>query len=671
MLLRRSSRDTTVSLTTTGRPTEELLNREWLLTNKRGDFASGSVTGCNTRKYHGTLVGSLCPPINRIVSLSACQETIITRKYQQSLSVFEFADSFVADGLSSLKSFRRDIGVHFDHELEGIELTKSIYLHPDHSVVAIVYDFRRVASPLEFVLRPLIALRDFHSLQTSYAHLYAVWVENGISIRHNIPHSCQLFLQADDMWFEHDCQWWFSFMYRKDKQRGLPYCEDLWTPGFYKCQIDYPRRIALWAYLSRGEGCCSFEFPFLEQLCEQLRQNQADVLAALPVRTECLKKLWLAADQFIVQRQQNSRQQTTTILAGYPWFADWGRDTFISLPGLLLVTQRFDEAKSVMTTFAQAIDEGMIPNRFDDYSNKAYYNSIDASLWFINSAFEYLYASGNENIFQTELLPVIREIVENYRKGTKFNIHADSDGLITGGNAETQLTWMDAKHGETAFTPRYGKAVEVNALWFNALCSLAAFYRQRKPELAEYYEALANQAAGSFVSLFWNDSADCLYDCILPDGTADAGIRPNQIFAVSLPFSPLSPDKQKQVVEKVRQDLLTPYGLRSLAKSDKNYKGHYCGSVRDRDEAYHQGTVWAHLIGPFVEANLRINNFSKKNRKEGFRIIEPLLHHLRHDACLGSVSEIFDGDPPHEPRGCFAQAWAVAELIRAYKLVHN
>jgi predicted glycogen debranching enzyme len=313
----------------------------------------------------------------------------------------------------------------------------------------------------------------------------------------------------------------------------------------------------------------------------------------------------------------------------------------------------------------------MIPNRFDDRADITHFNSVDASLWFINASFQYLSATADSHTFAQNLLPVIRWVIDSYQKGTRFGIHADTDGLISAGDSETQLTWMDAKYGDTAFTPRYGKPVEVNALWYNALRLLARFYAARNEENARHYKAMAETAGESFRSLFWNDRRQCLHDCILPDRTIDSSLRPNQIFAVSLPYSPLRRHEQKCVVAAVAAELLTPFGLRSLSSDNKNYKPVCTGSPRQRDEAYHQGTVWAFLMGPFIEAYLKVNEFSKKSRKTALEFIEPLVEHLTEDACLGSVSEIFDGDAPHTPRGCPAQAWSVAELLRAYKLINS
>lgn len=362
--------------------------------------------------------------------------------------------------------------------------------------------------------------------------------------------------------------------------------------------------------------------------------------------------------------------ERTSIVAGYPWFADWGRDAFISLPGLLLATGRHEEAKSVLTTFAAAADQGMIPNRFDDRNDTAHFNSVDASLWFIHAAFEYLDATGDLAVFSRALLPVIQRIIDAYQNGTRFDIHADSDGLILAGDSSTQLTWMDAKCGDVAFTPRWGKAVEVNALWHNALCRVSRFCEQKHLPDANRYAQMTAEVGAGFAAAFWNEQQGYLNDTVMPDGSVDASLRPNQIFAVSLPYGPpLSRQQQRAVVNVVERELLTPYGLRTLNRQDARYKGRCEGSAYQRDEAYHQGTVWAFLIGPFVEAYLKVRDFSPESKQQAGRMLEPLTRHLTQDACLGSISEIFDGDPPHKPRGCPAQAWSVGELIRACRMV--
>jgi len=696
MLTSQKAEDLAISISTADESVENLLKREWLLTNERGGYASSTIIGCNTREYHGLLIGSLNPPVNRIMALAKCLEMVIfegrsrfgpdsttsqnvSPRKVYNLSTFEFNDKFAPQGFTHLKQVRRDTGLHFDYELEQLQLTKSIYLLRDTDTVVLVYDFANLQEPAEFVLRPLIGLRDFHTLQKSDAPLCSRWLGNVLLIRHDVPGSCELFLHCPSMKFEKDEQWWFNFVYRKEKQRGLNFTEDLWTPGFFKCRVhpDRPTRILFWANVRpQGAGRNSERLikADIDEISKDLLKHQSVVTAAAKNGDDKFRTLCLAADQFITKRQTNGEpEQThrTTVIAGFPWFADWGRDTFISLPGLLLSTRRFDEAKSVLTTFAAAVDEGMIPNRFDDHTGTAYFNSVDASLWFINAAFQYLNATGDSETFTQQLLPTIRWIIDSYHNGTQFGICADTDGLITAGNYETQLTWMDAKYNGVSFTPRCGKAVEVNALWYNALCLCARFYAGRDVENARHYKSMADKVKVSFCKLFWNEKTGYLNDCILPDGSVDTTLRPNQIFAVSLGFSPLSPQQQAAVVDVVQKELLTPFGLRTLNVGDDRYKGTYTGPQQRRDEAYHQGTVWPYLIGPFVESFLKVNDYSKKSRKQAAEFIQPLMQHLTEQGCIGSISEIFDGDAPHEPRGCIAQAWSVAELIRAYELINN
>ncbi len=676
LALQRAGETAGISLSVAGQDLESLLAREWLLTNGRGSYASSTVACCNTRGYHGLLIGSLRPPVNRIMALSACLEIVLSGREVFTLSSFEFADKLAPASAGSLRRFRRDTGAHLDYELEKIDLTKSVYLVRDTDLVAIVYDFTRVEEPVEFITRPFVGLRDFHALQKSHASLHTSRLEStidGVLVRHDTPDSCSLLLRCPFAHFEEDPQWWFNLMYRAERERGLGCTEDLWAPGFFKCRIDAPKKVVLWASLHAYDPDKeSGESMDIDAVCEDLRRYRENLpilqVSASSGANRASRVLCLAADQFVTKRQINDSCKTT-IVAGYPWFADWGRDALISLPGLLLTTGRFDEAKSVLATFATAADQGMIPNRFDDNADTAHFNSVDASLWFINAAFQYFRATGDLATLTQELMPVVHRIIESYRKGTRFDIHADADGLITAGNERTQLTWMDARYDGIAFTPRHGKAVEVNALWYNGLCLAAQFCADQHIPNAEDYRALAAQARTSFCTLFWNEEKGYLNDCILPDGSTDERLRPNQIFAVSLKFSPLSAQQQAAVVGAVQERLLTPYGLRTLSPDCPDYKGRYTGPPQQRDEAYHQGTVWPYLMGPFVEAYLKVNDFSPRSRKQAAEFIEPLLRHLTEDGCIGSISEIFDGDPPHKPKGCIAQAWSVAELIRAYRLI--
>jgi predicted glycogen debranching enzyme len=670
------------SISFNGESLEDLLNTEWLLTNNRGGYASSTIVGCNTRRYHGLLIGSLNPPTNRIMALSQCLETIIFKETGNdngngekilNLSTFEFENKFEPVRENYIKKFRRDIGVHFEYDVPDIKLTKSFYLMPDDDIAVLVYDFKRVNRKARFVLRPFIGLRDFHCLQKSYAQLISICLPESLLVRHDVSGSCQLFINAPKMDFVEDKQWWFDFAYRQDKLRGQHYTEDLWTPGFFECEIDSMSRIILQAGLY-GPGKIDLE-PLrsscdVKNVRENLIRNQSNIISAVKSRDRNMRMLSLAADQFVVKKQTDHSPRTM-ILAGFPWFADWGRDAFISIPGLLLATGRQEDAKSLLVTFAQATDEGMIPNRFDDYSGTAYFNSVDASLWFIQAAFQYLDYTGDSESFTREMLPVIRWIVDSYQKGIRFDIRSDDDGLITAGSKNTQLTWMDAKCNGVVLTPRHGKAVEVNALWFNALCHLSFFYIDRDTKTAQQYQQMADKVRSGFYKSFWNESLGYLNDCIHPDGSIDSTLRPNQIFAVSLPHSVLTKQQQKMIVEVVKEKLLMPYGLRSLNAEDERYKGKYIGHQAERDEAYHQGTIWPYLIGPFVESYLKVNEFSKQSRTEALAFMQPLLKVLTEGSCLGNVPEIFDGDEPFEPRGCMAQAWNIAELIRAYQLIYS
>lgn len=650
---------------------DRLLEKEWLLTNSRGGFSSGTLALCNTRRYHGLLVGSLNPPADRVLALANCLESLYIQDRNIELAAFEFDGTIHPKGYAYLTRFTRDLGVHFDYDLGPVKLTKSIYLLPDTDAVAIIYDFNTVHTPFDFSVKPFVALRDFHDLQQSTTHLTSLWRGYGLAVRTESKKTGQLLLQSEHMYFQSDPQWWYNFLYRTEKQRGQDCFEDLWTPGKFNRRIESPARIILWASYgpwTTDEEDCQIDWD-IDIVLDGLMLREKEITAHLKTPDETLRKLYSAAGQFTVERIIES-QPTPTILAGFPWFLDWGRDTFISLPGLLLETGRFETAAGVLTTFARAVNGGMIPNRFDDYGHDAHYNSVDASLWFVHAAFEYLKKTADIQTFSVKLMPAIRWIVNSYRRGTRFNIHADHDSLIIAGSDDTQLTWMDAKCNGIAFTPRHGKAVEINALWHSALCRLADYYTDRNPEQYRYYNQLAQKVKQSFVNSFWNESIGCLNDCILPDGTPDQSLRPNQIFAVSLPYSPLGLKRQKRIVQVVEDHLLTPFGLRTLSPDDSRFVGKYSGPLQQRDAAYHNGTVWPFLIGSFIEAFLKVNDFSDDSRIEAAQFLQPLLNHLTDEACLGSISEIFDGDSPHQPRGCFAQAWSVAEILRAYKLIN-
>lgn len=669
--LQRANEDAVVRISTEGQDVEALLGKEWLLTNERGSYAASTIIGCNTSGYHGLLVGSLNPPVHRVMALANCLEMVIAGARVFRLSTFEFSDRLAPSGYTALREFRRSTGAHFLYRVGPLWLEKSVYLARDNDTVFVEYAFDEVTEPAEFVVRPFVGLRDFHMLQRSYAALVADRVDAGVLVRHDVPGSCELLFDCPTMRFESDPQWWFNFTYRVNGARQQDASEDLWTPGFFKGRIEETGRIVFWARLGQRHRSRAVSPDQLDTVKSDLQAHRDELLEKANAQGSIDRCLSLAAAQFVVRRAGANAEQST-ILAGFPWFADWGRDAFIALPGLLLATGRHEEAKSVLCTFAGVIDDGMIPNRFDERSGTAYFNSVDASLWFIHAAFQYLSATADEGTLMRELLAAIRWIIDSYQNGTRFGIRADVDGLVMAGDRETQLTWMDAKCDGMAFTPRWGKAVEVNALWHHALCLMTEFCQKRYPSDAVQYGRMAERVGRSFRKVFWNETRGYLNDTVMPDGSADASLRPNQIFAVSLPHGPsLSRQQQRAIVDVVEKELLTPYGLRTLNPHAESYRGRYEGPLRQRDEAYHQGTVWPYLIGAFVEAYLKVHDFSPKSKTRAARWIEPLTQHLVEDGCLGSISEIFDGDAPHTARGCHAQAWSVGEVLRALHLTRN
>ena len=668
MLIVRSNAGSVVDIVKcSGMGIEELVNREWLLSNSRGGFSAGTFAGCNTRRYHGLLVGTPTPPANRTMGLSNCLETITINGESREISTFEFDGTFAPEGYKLLNGFDKDVGVHFDYDLAQAWLRKSVYLMPEADGVAVVYDFHDVKCGMDIAVRPFVGLRDFHAMQKVNDDIYTDRYDGGVVVKRIGNETNELTVHSSDMWFDGEDQWWHNFLYRKEQERQQECFEDVWSPGVFRAHIDGPKRVVLWAGMSREGEVTPTSDMDVDALVDSLVLREKDWIGKAG-DDETLQRLSGAAGQFVVERNIEGKK-SYTILAGYPWFLDWGRDTFISLDGLLLCTGRFEEAASVLTTFAGAVSEGMIPNRFDDYGGEAHYNSIDASMWFVHAAFEYCRKSGDEQTFRDVLLPACTEIMEAYRSGTRFGIHADDDGLITGGDADTQLTWMDAKCGGVAFTPRYGKAVEINALWYSNLCNLREYFMEIDADASGYWGGRAEKAGVSFCNVFWNESVGYLNDCILPGGEIDSSLRPNQIYAVSLPFTPLSLAQQRCVVGVVERELLTDHGLRTLNVDDDRYIGIYQGPQFERDKSYHQGTSWAHLTGPFIEAYLRVNDGKDASKKQAAEYLSPLLDHVIGSGCIGSVSEIFDGDGPNKPRGCFAQAWAVAEVLRSYVMI--
>jgi predicted glycogen debranching enzyme len=653
---------------------DALFEREWLVTNPLGSYASGSAAGTNTRRYHGLLVAATRPPVGRIVALNCLLDELVLTdpdggERTFALSTFEFPGAIAPDARPNLAELKAGPAATFVYRFGGVELIREIVLADTTNAVAVRYRIRRAEGSEEQAapagrlrIRPFAALRDFHHLRTFDPDNRVTFTaaEDAVKIedRGSALPALHVAIDAGGK-FRAAPQWWNRFRYRADLARGQDGLEDLYSPGWFEADLAEARPVQLTA--SVGERVA---VDFETALAARRRRKEQFVAGLGDEADRTVRRLAAAAEAFVVRRN-GARPGRMSILAGYHWFADWGRDAMIALPGLLLETGRFTEARAVLATFAEAADAGMVPNCFADRDGPPAYNSIDASLWFVVAADRYVRASGDQAAWGELLGPAAERILQAYHDGTRFDIRADADGLLAGGGEGTQLTWMDAAFAGRPVTPRHGKPVEVNALWHAALRVVAG--RCADADRAAELDAWAAAAAAAFERTFWNEEGGCCYDCVRGEDR-DGSVRPNQILAVSLPHSPLSPARRRLVVEVVRRDLLTPLGLRTLAPYDHRYRPRYGGSWESRDRSYHQGTVWAWLTGAFIEAYLKVNGFSLNARGQAKLWLAGFDAHLA-EAGLGFISEIFHGDAPHRPVGCIAQAWSVAEVLRARRLV--
>jgi len=647
-----------------GADLQPLLAKEWLIANRIGAYASSTAVGCNTRRYHGLLVSATAAPVGRLLAVATVMEELAVGDRTVELATNEFEDTFAPDGSAFLQAFRNDTAATYVYRVDDATLTKEIILAESANTAAVRYTL--TGAPGRLRVRPFVALRDYHHLRApdQPSQLTFELIDGRVAVRDLNQPDHVVYLSAEGAEIEGEGQWWHRFVYRADIARGQDGQEDLYSPGAFAMDLAPGRSCVLLASVD-APNAVDFDAAVTARR-ERLAQLARSVGPKADLAT---RRLAAATDTFIARRTFRDRKPSATILAGYHWFADWGRDAFIALPGLLLTTGRFDLAKGVFRTFASRIADGMVPNRFDDYSAAAHYNSIDASLWFIIAAERFVEATGETNFWHDTLMPAANAILTAYHDGTSFGIRADADGLLAGGSHQTQLTWMDAKLGDEPITPRHGKAVEINALWHSAHRIMAERAAEYDADLAADYARRAELIASAFVQTFWNGEGACLFDCVC-EGRPDATIRPNQIFAVSLPHSPLDPDQQRGVLQVVARDLLTPMGLRTLAPHDERFRPRCGGSWESRDRAYHQGTVWPWLIGAFIEAYLKVEGPKPFAVAQARSWLDGFDAHLG-EAGLGFISEIFDGEAPHAPRGCIAQAWSVAEVLRAKTLVER
>lgn len=632
------------------------LRREWLETNGIGGFASGTINGCNTRRYHGLLVAATKPPVGRLVLLSKFEETLIVNGNSYELGTNRYPGTVHPQGFQFLKAFRLDPFPVITFRVDGIEIEKTLFMVQGENTTVIEYALKSAPDSVtvKLELRPLIAFRDYHSLTHENGAISSRVDQQSelisVSPYQGLP---GLYLANNAQEVESTGNWYRNFEYDAERERGLDFQEDLFSPCVLSFDLSSTRKATVVASTE------PHDVKSAEQYRAREISRRKENAGRSPVNDDFISSLTGAADQYIV-----SRGDQKSVIAGYHWFSDWGRDTMIALPGLTLPTGRHDVARSILRTFSQSVSQGMLPNRFPDAGETPEYNTVDATLWFFEAVRAYLAYTGDLTFVQEELYDVLTDIINWHVRGTRFGIKLDSAGLLNSGEDGVQLTWMDAKVGDWVVTPRRSKPVEIQALWYNAICIMEELAGCTGDESAKKrYNSMAALTKWSFNRLLWNEKGGYLYD-VINGGPPDASIRPNQIFAVSLPHSMLSPERAKQVVDVVEQQLLTPYGLRSLAPGDPHYRGRYTGDGASRDGAYHQGTVWPWLMGPFITAYIKINGGSEAARRQAELWLTPLKEHLS-DACLGHISEIFEGDAPHGPVGCIAQAWSVAEILRA------
>lgn len=651
---------------------KEGIKREWAVTNGIGGYAGSSMIGAHSRTHQGYLIASLHAPIERYLVFSKINETATVGTSTVSFETSQHCASgktVYAEGQKFLTSFIYDGSVHYAYETDNFSFKKHITLKRNANVCAVAYELTAGDSDCTFTLTPLFNYREHSESSTPDTLRFDTFTEDrtfylvpeknkDIAIR---------FQTSEGTFSERET------VYDIDMQLQIEV--DLETDGLdcHYCPVDLS--IAVPANTTKKVSIlCSIddvnERPAPVSATEAfsiLEENarcHAELFEKAGYRDSFANQLVLASDQFLTYRESTKMM---TVLAGLPWFTDWGRDTMIAFTGLTLCTKRFKEAEEILLTFARYIRHGIVPNMFPDDNMPPLYNTVDASLWYFYAVYQYLNynpAAEAETFVKEQIFPHLKEIISAYEKGTDFSIYMEDDGLIHAGSGLDQITWMDVRVGDWVATPRHGKPVEINALWYNALRIMESLC-EKFDEDASAYRTRANQVKESFNAKFWDSSNQCLFDVVDGD-EPDDHIRPNQIYAVSLPFSLLPEEQEKAVVALVEKELFVGCGLRSLAPDHPDYHGIYCGALAKRDAAYHQGTAWGFLLGGFFSAYMKVNHHSSSAAENAVRMLEPVRKHLTDSGCIGSISEIFDGDAPHNPRGCYAQAWSVGEVLRCY-----
>lgn len=630
------------------------LYTEWLETNGLGGYSASTVSGAHSRRYHGLLVAAITPPVERCVMLSRLDETIICGGSSHELSTAVFDGAIYPQGFEHQTLFTRDIFPVWEFSLPGIRIRKTVGMLHGANTVVVRYECLEAPASFTLRLRPFVAARDYHALtrRNNSLDCRALWRESTLTLR-SYPGMPEISVHVPGGSFVSHPDWYYNYKLLVEQARGFDSAEDLFTPGTVDVHLSDGSTVAVVVSTEPNAPADGGKALAAEAA------RRTELLNRAKPHDDLSRALILAADQFLARRGAEG----LTVIAGYPWFTDWGRDTMIALPGLTLATGRWQEGRNILETFLNSVSEGMIPNLFPDGNQPPLYNTVDATLWLFVALFEYIKTTQDRTLIDSTTLTKLKEILDWHYRGTRFGIGADIDGLLSAGDNSVQLTWMDAKIGDWVVTPRSGKAVEIQALWYNAHCILAELLEQaRDSRGASQQRSQAQKIKDAFDQAFWCAEHGYYFDYIDGDNK-DAALRPNQIFALSLPFPIAIPERATAVLKKIRQELYTPVGLRTLTPKHPAYQGRYVGGPRQRDGAYHQGTVWAWLLGPYISALLRFGG--AEGPTDAAAAIKAIAPHLL-QGCIGSVSEIFDGDAPHIPRGAFAQAWSVGEILRAH-----